>query len=161
MWYVLYTKPQTEKRVADTLEKLQIEVFCPMTTEIRQWSDRKKKITVPLFRSYVFIRLKEKDRHKVFEVPGVVRYLYWLGKPAIVRDVEIETIQNWISEDKIESAEVQQLTPGDKVRIPAGAFKNEEAIIEEVGSRRVRLILVKLGCVVSARTKDLVNRMAG
>jgi transcription antitermination factor NusG len=161
MWYVLYTRPQAEKRVADTLEKLQIEVFCPMTTEIRQWSDRKKKITVPLFRSYVFIRLKEKDRHKVFEVPGVVRYLYWLGKPAIVRDVEIETIQNWISEDKIEGFVVNQLSQGDRVHLSSGAFKNEEAIIEKMGAKRVRLILVKLGCIVNARLKDLVpDRMA-
>lgn len=161
MWYVIYTRPKAEKRVADTLEKINIEVYCPMTSEIRQWSDRKKKITAPLFRSYVFVRLKEKDRHKVFDVPGVVRYLYWLGKPALVRDVEIETIQDWLNEDKLEGVEVHHLTPGDKVRIPAGAFKDEEAIIQEVGSKRVRLVLVKLGCIVSARTKDLVGRLAG
>lgn len=161
MWYVLYTRPKAEKRVADTLEKIAVEVYCPMTTDIRQWSDRKKKITAPLFRSYVFVRLKEKDRHKVFAVPGVVRYLYWLGKPALVRDVEIETIQDWLNEDKLEDVEVQHLMPGDKIRIPAGAFKDKEAIIEKIESKRVRLVLVKLGCIVSARTKDLIGPLAG
>ncbi len=156
MWYVLYTRPKAEKRVAETLEKINIEVYCPMITEVRQWSDRKKKVSSPLFRSYLFVRLREMDRHKVFEVPGVVRYLYWLGKPAIVRDVEIQTIKNWLHEDGVEELVVQQLSPGESVKITSGAFKNEQAIIQEVGSRRVRLILVKLGCIVNARVKDLV-----
>ncbi len=161
MWYVLYTRPKAEKKVADTLEKLNIDVYCPMTTEIRQWSDRKKKITVPLFRSYVFVKLKEKDRGKVFEVPGVVRYLYWLGRPAIVRDVEIELIENWLCEDKVEEVMVQHISTGDRVWLSVGAFKDEEAIVQEIGPKRVRLILVKLGCIVNARTKDLIaDRMA-
>ncbi|GHA48968.1 hypothetical protein GCM10007103_32280 [Salinimicrobium marinum] len=156
MWYVLYTRPKAEKRVAETLEKVQIEVYCPMTTEIRQWSDRKKKITVPLFRSYVFVRLKEKDRHKVFEVPGVVRYLYWLGKPAVVRDLEIEIIKNWISQETVEELVIHQLSEGERIRILSGAFKDEEAIIEKIGPKRVRLILIRLGCIVNARIKDLI-----
>ncbi|MDX1426779.1 MAG: transcription termination/antitermination NusG family protein [Salegentibacter mishustinae] len=48
-WYVLYTKPRTEKRVAESLEQMGVEVYCPLITEIKQWKDRKKKLKTPLF----------------------------------------------------------------------------------------------------------------
>ncbi|WP_424494975.1 UpxY family transcription antiterminator [Salinimicrobium sp. GXAS 041] len=159
MWYVLFTRAKAEKRVADTLRKLNFEVYCPMTTEVRQWSDRKKRITVPLFRSYVFVKLKEKDREKVFEVPGVVRYLYWLGRPAIVRDREIEVIQQWLGGEELEEVSISHLSPGDKVIIGSGAFKDEEAIIQEVGTKRTKLILLGLGCTVNAKTREVLGNV--
>ena len=88
-WYVVYTKPKWEKKVAEQLTQRGIECYCPIVTEVRQWSDRKKKVEVPLFNSYVFVRLAEVDRNLVFQSSGVVRYLFWLAKPAIVRDEEI------------------------------------------------------------------------
>ena len=157
MWYVLYTKPKAEKKVADSLQKMDLHVYCPLVTEIRQWSDRKKKVKVPLFTSYVFVNLKEGERGKVFDVPGIVRYLYWLGKPAVVRDVEIKLIQDWLSGKEVEQIAVEHLSPGDKVYIRSGAFKDETAIIKEVGARRVRLILPELGCTVNILTRDLIS----
>lgn len=157
MWYVLYTKPKAEIKVADALEKMNVEVYCPTVSEIRQWTDRKKKVTIPLFRSYVFVRLREKDRHKVFEVSGVVRYLYWLGKPALVRDAEIETIQKWLNGDELEEVKVCHLAPGDRVNIKSGVFKDEEAIVKEVGTKRIKLILLSLGCTVYAKTRQILE----
>lgn len=160
LWYVLYTRPKAEKRVADNLQKIALEVYCPMTTEIRQWSDRKKKVSTPLFTSYVFVKLKEKDRHKVFDIPGVVKYLYWLGKPAIVKDYEIDTIKNWLIDGEVKEATVEHISPGDRVHISSGTFKNQEAIVRELGPKRARLILLNLGCVVNIRTRDLVAAVA-
>ena len=65
-WYVVRTKPQHEVKSAQYLEKLGVEVFCPVITEIHQWSDRRKKVTVPLFKSYIFVNPQEKDRNMVF-----------------------------------------------------------------------------------------------
>jgi transcriptional antiterminator RfaH len=84
-WLVLYTKPKNEVKVAERLAAAGITVYCPLVTSLRQWSDRKKKVTLPLFSSYVFVQLAEVQRAAVFEVPGVVRYLFWLGKPAVVQ----------------------------------------------------------------------------
>ena len=159
MWYVLYTRPKAEKRVADTLEKIDVEVYCPMITVVRQWSDRKKKIKIPLFTSYVFVSLKEKERHKVFEVPGVVKYLYWLGKPAIVKDAEIKIIKDWLNGGKVGDVMIENLSPGDKVIIKSGAFKDQEAIIKEVNNNRMRLILVDLGCTVTAKTSEVLQEV--
>ena len=159
MWHVIYTRPKAENKVAETLRKINFEVYCPMITEVRQWSDRKKKITVPLFRSYIFIRVLEKERHRVFDVPGVVRYLYWLGKPALVRDSEIETIKDWMSGGKVEDVMIENLLPGDRVVIKSGALKDREAIIKKVGPKRIRLLLVDLGCSVTAKTKDVLQEV--
>lgn len=155
-WYVLYTKPRAEKKSADELEKMGMEVFCPMITEIRQWSDRKKKVTRPLFTSYIFVRLMPKERNNVFQVPGVVRYLHWLGKPAIARDEEIETIQKWLNDDHYEDVQVKNIEPGDKVTLNSGALKGKTGIVQKVGKKEIRLTLESLGFVVVAKTREVV-----
>jgi transcription antitermination factor NusG len=156
-WYVLCTKPRTEKRVADSLRTLGIKVFFPLLTEVRQWSDRKKKVQVPLFKSYVFIKIEDSRRNEVFDIPGVVRYMYWLGKPALVRDSEIEVIKQWLERDEVDEMEVQHLSEGDQVTLRNGAFKNQPAIIKDIGKRRTRLILPHLNCTVQVTTRDVIE----
>ncbi|MDT0690797.1 UpxY family transcription antiterminator [Salegentibacter sp. F188] len=155
-WYVLYTKPKWELKVFENLQKKNIRAYCPTITEVKQWSDRKKKITVPLFRSYLFVHLAEKDRNNVFDVPGVVRYLYWLGKPAIVRDAEIDTIRDWLDDEKVDEVKVEAISVGDNVKISQGAFKDQEAFIKEIGKKYMRLLLPSMGCIVTAKISDVV-----
>lgn len=153
-WYVLYTKPKAEKKVAADLKKMNVEVYCPTITEVKQWSDRKKKVEVPLFKSYVFVNLEEKERPKVFDVPGAVRYLFWLKQPAIVKNEEIEVIKKWLEEGHTKQVEVQKLTPGDQIVIKSGAFKEKKAIVQEIGKNRLRLILPSLGYTVNVEIED-------
>ena len=96
-WYVVYTKPKWEKKVAERLSEIGITTYCPLITKLSQWSDRKKKIQVPLFNSYIFVQIDEKNRNVIFDIPGAIRYLFWLGKPAIVKEREIELIQEWLN----------------------------------------------------------------
>lgn len=154
-WYVLYTKPRWEKKTATELERKGIEVYCPMITTVRQWSDRKKKVTSPLFTSYIFVRLKEKDRNLVFSAPGVVRYLFWLGKPAIVRDEEIETIERWLNNDQYEDVQVRSFKPGERVEIQSGPMKGQKGVVKEVGKKEIRLVLESLGYVVTTRLREV------
>ncbi|PHQ28295.1 UpxY family transcription antiterminator [Leeuwenhoekiella nanhaiensis] len=156
-WYVLYVKSQTEKKTATALERMGLEVFCPTKTEVRQWSDRKKKVKVPLFKSYVFVRLSEEERQQVFVVHSVVRYLFWLGKPAVVRDEELETVKKWLADELVEEVQVRQFSPGDRVEIKGGVFKGQSAVVDQTGSRKVRLILKHLGVIVEASYRDLVS----
>src|SRR5690606_20682493 len=97
-WFVLYTKPRAEKKTAEQLARMGVEVYCPVVRTMRQWSDRKKKVDIPLFSSYLFVNLTEEERNVVFRASGVVRYLFWLGKPAVVRQEEIDTIREWLDE---------------------------------------------------------------
>lgn len=156
-WYVIYTKPKTEIKVAEALRILEIVVYCPLITEIRQWSDRKKKVTIPLFRSYVFVHLEPKDRRKVFEVPGVLNYLFWLGKHATVSDEEIKVIKDWNGNSKVDQMSVEEFSPGDKIVISHGVFKKQHALIRHVNKKRMRLLLPGLGYAISIKTREVVT----
>ncbi|WP_298528410.1 UpxY family transcription antiterminator [uncultured Christiangramia sp.] len=155
-WYVIRTKPQHEVKSAQFLEKLGVEVFCPVITEVRQWSDRKKKVTVPLFKSYVFANLLEKDRNMVFQAPGVLSFLNWFQKPAIAKDEEIDAIKSWLKNDRLDNIKVNRLQPGDEVEIKSGKLANKKAVIKEVGNKKLKLILTDLGWTLTANIQDLV-----
>lgn len=154
-WFVLIIKPQKEKKVAQILEKHGFEVYCPVKTEIRQWSDRKKKVEVPLFQNYLFIRIKESERDTVFITSHIKKYLFWLGKPAIVRDAEIEVIRKWMSDSTIYNVKSSQMQKGKLITIERGAFKNKKATIQEVRKNELKLVLNGLGIVLLAQIRDV------
>lgn len=156
-WYVLYVKSRYEMKVAATLEKMGIQTYCPVVKELRQWSDRKKMVIKPLFNSYVFVKIKEEIREKVFEVTGIVRYVYWLGKPAVVHDKEIDTIKQWVDDGQTEKIEVTGMSPGDVITIRSGVFKDQNAKVLEIGKNKMRLILTSLGCTVTVSIKEYNN----
>jgi len=147
-WYVVYTKPKWEKKVAEQLTDFGIECYCPLITKVRQWSDRKKKVEVPLFNSYIFVQLEEKDRNLVFQSAGVVRYLFWLGKPAIVRDEEIGTIKKWLSTPNQYDVSIAAFQVGDKIKVESGPFISQEGIVQEITNTHYVLVLESLGCTL-------------
>lgn len=152
-WFALYTRPKKEKKVTEQLEMLGIEAYCPMITQIKQWSDRKKKVETPLIRSYVFVNLEEKERNKVFEVHGIVRYLYWLGKPAIVQEHEIAALKNSLK-GILTSVEVEGIQPGDSLTIPKGSFQGKEGVVTQVEKNKIRLVLKELGVLITISREE-------
>lgn len=153
-WYVLYTNPRAEKKVATSLEAMGFEVYCPLVARIKQWSDRKKKVETPLFSSYVFINTEEHIRDRAFNVKGVVRYLYWLGKPAIVKDEEIKAIKKWLATD-YNDIEVENLQRGDEIEIKEGPFKNHTGIVQEINNNNIRLIIASVGIILTLKYSKL------
>lgn len=147
-WYVLYTKPRNEKKVAESLEKIGITCYCPMKVEVKQWSDRKKKVVQPLFSSYVFVQLEEQERDRVFQVAGVVRYLFWLGKPAVIRAEEITILKEWLATN-YQKLDVHAIQPGSKIILKEGVFKGQSAIVKEYRGHKVQLLLEALGVIVT------------
>ena len=147
-WYVLYTKPRQEKKVADSLNAIGIEAYCPLVTVVKQWSDRKKKVQVPLINSYVFVNIEEQKREDVFKVFGIVRYLFWLGKPAVVRAIEIEALQKSL-EGIVASFEVSAIQKDTIYKIPDGPFQGFEGIVKNVNATTIQLLLVDLGFFIT------------
>jgi transcription antitermination factor NusG len=143
-WFALYTKPRNEVKVAERLAAAGITVYCPMVTTVKQWSDRKKKVTVPLFTSYVFVHVAEAQRPAVFDIPGVVRYLFWLGKPAVVRAEEIAVIKEMLS-DTYKEVRFAALKPGTTIIVEDGLFKGQTATFKEQKGNKTILILNGLG----------------
>ena len=115
-WFVLYTKPKNELKVCKRLSSIGIEVYTPTRIEIRQWSDRKKKVLVPLLPSMVLVQLTEQEVSCVFDIPGVVRYLFFNGKRATVTAHEIEAMQAYDS--TVPQVAVTQPLIGDIVTVP-------------------------------------------
>jgi len=152
-WYVVYTKPKWEKKVAEKLNEIGIECYCPLIIQIKQWTDRKKKIEVPLFNSYVFVQLEDGDRNSVFQISGVVRYLFWLGKPAIVRDEEINIIKTSLESPNLSDVSVSSIQVGDRIKLESGAFSNQDAIVQEISNTYYTLVLESLGCVLKIKYK--------
>jgi len=154
-WYVARTKPQHEIKTSEFLSKSGIDVFCPVIEEIRQWSDRKKKVKVPLFRSYIFVNITVKERTEVLKAPGVLYFLQWLKQPAIAKDAEIEAIRSWMNNDKISNLEVTTFKPGDQVTLKAGRLANKTAVVKEVGDKKLKLVLEELGWILTASVHDV------
>lgn len=154
-WFVLYTKPNREKKMLPLLTNIGIVSYCPMVATVRQWSDRKKKIQVPIIPSVIFIQCLEKDRNKVFQIPGAHHYLFWLGKPAVVKDSEIQTMKDWLN-GEVNGAKVEELKTGDTYIIKSNGFIGQEGIVNEVSNNRIQVILKELGIKITL-TRDQLN----
>ena len=142
-WFVIHTKPRFEKKVEERLLSFGIEAYCPTRKEIRLWSDRKKKVDVPVLSSMVLVRLEEKDVNNVFNINGVVRYMFWLGKRAIVREQEIDILKNYLNGNAIINQEIIKLNPGDRINL--SGFNNENGVIDRISNNTAWVFLENLG----------------
>jgi transcription antitermination factor NusG len=149
-WYVVYTKPRWEKKVFALLTNQQIEAYCPLNRVRKKWSDRIKWVEDPLFKSYVFVRLTEAELVGVRMVAGVVNFVYWLGKPAIVKNKEIEIIRKFLNDYKEVWAEPADLQQDSTVVIRQGAFMNKEGRVVNVVNKKVRVLIESIGYALVA-----------
>lgn len=155
-WFVVYTKPRQEKKVAQELAKIGIEAYCPAKIVERQWSDRKKKVEAPLFTSYCFVHIEEQDRNKVFQVSGVLKYLFWLKKPAIVRDEEIAEIKRWLNQYDHKQIGIRQFQNNERVIIKSGLLIDKEAIVLKQNGNQLMLQLESLGFAIYVSQSNII-----
>src|SRR5216684_5323428 len=144
-WYVVYTKPRWEKKVYSLLEERGFEAYCPLNKVSKKWSDRMKWVEEPLFKSYVFVHISEMEQTKVRMTGGVVNFVYWLGKPAIVLDKEIQIIRKFLNEYTDVRAEPLDLEMNDKIKIQRGLLMNKEARVVKVLNNKVKVIIESIG----------------
>ena len=152
-WYALYTRPRWEKKVADLLEKKKVEVYCPLNKVKRQWADRKKIVYEPLFASYVFVYVSEREELNIKQTDGVINFVYWLNKPAVIRNEEIDTIRRFLNEYDHVSVEKTQVNLNDKVRIINGPLMMWEGNVVEIRTNTVKITLPSLGQTLVAEIK--------
>ena len=143
-WFVLCTKPRNELKVTERLTRIGVEVYTPTKVEVRQWSDRKKKVTIPLLPSMVLVKLLAKEVDVVFDVPGAVRFLFEHGKRASVSDEEVLAMKSYLQ--MLVEKESKTLAVGDLVKVP---LLEQEAILLSVKGKKCLAQLKKLGAIVS------------
>lgn len=151
-WYVLITKPKQELKVAERLFESGFEVCCPTRIEVRQWSDRKKKVIVPLLPSMVLIDISDKGRSQVFAIHGAVRYLFWLGKPAIVPSEEVELLRE-IATQKQEVLSAEKIGVGQEIDLKAFGLSAKKGTVKYVSGNQCWVVLHNLGYVVKLKIK--------
>ena len=154
-WYALYTRPRWEKKVADLLEKKKVEVYCPLNKVHRQWADRRKVILEPLFSSYVFVNVSEREHLNIKETDGVVNFVYWLNKPAIIRNEEIDTIKKFLNEYDHVSLEKTEVNLNDRVRIINGPLMMWEGNVVEIRTNTIKITLPSLGQTLVAEIRNV------
>jgi len=149
-WLVIYTKPRWEKKIDQMLKAKGINSWCPTQKVQKQWSDRKKIVEETLFKSYVFVQIADDEKTKVLMTEGVLNFVYYIGKPAIVRNEEIDVIKQYLMEDgaKIEVISIEGYKEDMKVKVKQGVFMDNEGTIVRAGKRKVYVQLQSLGQVM-------------
>ncbi len=149
-WYAVYVNSRHEKKVSGLLDLQNIENYLPLQKTMKQWSDRKKLVEEPLFRSYVFTHISEEEKLKVRETKGVLNFVYWLGQPAVIRDQEIEIIKNFLGQ--YQNIEVREFKPelNNSIKIESGPLMNQIGTIIKVGKTKVKVLIESLGCYLIA-----------
>lgn len=148
-WYALYTRPRAEKKVVSELIFQGFEVFLPVQRTLKQWSDRKKWVEEPLFKSYLFINTQiERNYYTILNTPGVVNFVNFGDVPAIVDQREIELVKLLLGNfNDIESIDTlaDNLLPGDDVEIVAGPLMGTRGkLIQFPGAQKIKLEITSI-----------------
>jgi transcription antitermination factor NusG len=121
-WIAVYTRPRHEKTVEQELKNKGYETYLPILRERRKWSDRKKWVEFPMFRSYVFTRITFNQALPVLETIGVVKIIKFGNEPAVVQDEHIEGVKLMI-EGGYNPQATDYFLRGDQVEVRDGPLK--------------------------------------
>ena len=143
-WFVLVTKPRNEKKVESRLNKIGVEAYCPVRTEVRQWSDRKKKIKTPLLPSMLLVKIPNNLRNIVFDIPNVRRYLFWKGQPAVVREDEVSVLRK-VADQEFSSVSLQKFAPGTKIDLKPFGISDSIGTIKYTSGNQCCVVIDSLG----------------
>jgi transcription antitermination factor NusG len=127
-WYAAYTNARHEKRVTEYLGGRSVECYLPLYKSVRRWQDRRKEVELPLFPGYVFVRIAYRSRLQVLTAPGVVQIVSFDGKPAAIREVEIQALRHGLS-SATGFEPHPYLKVGRRVRVRSGPLSGMEGIL--------------------------------
>jgi transcription antitermination factor NusG len=149
-WYVVYTRQGREKKVADILARKKFESYCPLNKVTRPWSDARKLVPEPLFASQVFVRICEGDFRHLTHVDGVINFLHWLGKPAVICDTEVETIKGFLKEYPTVKLEKVAINMDNSVTVSGDLLVESLDYIPRITDTTARINLPSLGYTIVA-----------
>jgi transcription antitermination factor NusG len=150
-WLAIYTRPRWEKKVNQLLLEKGLESYCPLNKVRRKWSDRIKLIEEPLFKSYVFVKVSEEDRAAVRMTNGAINFVYWQGKPAIIKEKEIVAIKKFLDEyENVEARSTLDLKVNQRVRVTKGSLMDQEGKVLGVRHKMAQVAIDSLGFILIA-----------
>ena len=156
-WYALYVNSRAEKKVMEILLSKNIEAYVPIVKVMKQWSDRKKLVEVPLFNGYVFVNILNSQNDAVLQTRGVVNFVRHIGKIAIIREIEIDRLKQIVNLGYyVELSTIKQhYKVGDKIKISSGPLKNIEGfVLENNNNRFIEIVLESIGRSIKVKLKE-------
>jgi len=151
-WLVIYTRPRWEKKADHLLQERGIESYCPLRKVQNQWADRKKEVSLPLFNSYVFVHVTLREEASVLYSMGVLGFVYYMGKPAVVRDNVIDEIKrNLIAYKDVEIVSLENISVGDRAMVKEGPFTNQVGKVVQINGKNVLMVLDNINCALVTR----------
>jgi transcription antitermination factor NusG len=161
-WYVFYTKSRHEKKVRDYLLHKGFDVFLPMTKEIRQWSDRKKKVEAPLFRSYIFVSVEPYRFDKVLAIPGVSWQVRNGQHPGVLHDFEYQALKRLLDTGfSVESTILPDFDKGDSVKVIEGPLKGMMGTVFSNEPQKFNILLHGIGQMVRVDINPVLLKKIG
>lgn len=153
-WLVAYTKSRQEKKADQLLGQKNIESYCPVSRTRRKWADRYKMVELPLFPSYIFVNVTEKESLAVLQTAGISHFVHFNGKPASISETEIQNIKE-ISEkyQDIEQVSYRSINIGDAVAVKNGIFFDLKGEVVEIQGKSVLMVMKQLDCALVAKIK--------
>ena len=150
-WFVLRTKPRSENKVYGQILKKEIEVFYPVIPTIRIWSDRKKKVLMPMFPGYLFVYGDEEERYSaISNTVGAMGYLMYLKRPAIITQTEIDNIKLSLKEPERVRIDKFTIQKGDFVEITSGPFTGLKGFVIELrGTYKIVVNIIELNTSIN------------
>ena len=142
-WFVVKTRSRAEQKVAQRISAKGLNVYLPLQKTIRQWSDRKKKVEVPLISSTLFVKTEEKGLSVLYNIPGFHSILHFLSKPAIVREDEINNLKLLLKEDiEIENGNFEEFKKGESIEVIRGPLQG--IIATSIDEGRTHKLIVEI-----------------
>lgn len=156
-WHALYVKSRAEKKAGELLLAKEIEAYVPLQKVMKQWSDRKKMVEVPLLSGYVFVHIEPTEIEKTLQTRGVVSFVKSNGVVGIIRNEEIDRLKQLIELGyQIEASGINKnYKEGDKVKITSGPLKNIEGfVIENKEGRFIEVLLESIGQSIKVKLPE-------
>ncbi len=161
-WLVFYTASRQEKKVREILERRGFEVFLPLQQVMRQWTDRKKKVEVPLFNSYIFVAVPEHQITSILEVPGVSWVIRHNGKPAELHPKEYDTIVRFIETGfLLETLSAEDIETGEEVKVMDGPLKGLSGYVSGKNKGKFTVIFEGLGQAIRVAIDPFLLKKQG
>lgn len=127
-----------------------LESYCPLNKVRRKWSDRVKIVEEPVFKSYVFVKVSDNDRKAVRMTNGAINFVYWAGKPAVIKEKEITAIKRFLDEYENVEARPAEIKLNQRVRITNGTLMDQSGKVLDVRHKTVKVAIDSLGYILVA-----------
>ena len=151
-WYAIYTKSRSEKKTASELAKKGFKVYLPLQKTLRQWSDRKKIVELPLITSYLFVKINLCSYFNILNTKGVVKFINFSSKPVPIPDWQIDNLKILINSDERIEISTEDFKIGDHVFVERGSLRGLRGILVEHRAKQKVLV-----CIDSIEKNILVN----